>query len=287
MKPPPFDYAAPASLPEALALFAEHGAEAQPIAGGQSLAPMLALRLSRPSILIDLGRMAELKGVTEADGGLRIGAMTTQAEVIKSEKVGRVLPALAQANRLVGHFQTRNRGTVGGSISLGEPAAENPAFAVALDAELELRSSRSVRTVKASQFYTGPYMTVRADDELLTAITYRPAPGAMIGVDEIAARRGDFALAGLVASLEISNGRIAEARFAWFGLGYRPLRAGAAEAAAKGLAVTGLDIDALADLALQDTDPPDDGHATAAYRKEAGAALFRRLIPKLLAQGAR
>src|SRR5687767_7688996 len=130
MKPPPFDYTAPETLEEALALLAAHGDDALPIAGGQSLVPMLALRVSRPGFVVDLNRIRELAEIDVFGATLRVGAMTRQAEVIKSKAVAGSLPELADANRLVGHFQTRNRGTIGGSISLGEPAAENPAFAL-------------------------------------------------------------------------------------------------------------------------------------------------------------
>jgi carbon-monoxide dehydrogenase medium subunit len=282
VKPPPFDYAAPETLDEALALLAEHGDEAQPLAGGQSLLPMLSLRLSRPGLVVDLGRIGELKGIQATPGEIRLGAMTRQVEVLKSGKIAAHLPALAAATGLVGHYQTRNRGTIGGSISLGDPAAENPAFALALDAELELVSSRGTRIIRTRDFYDGPYMTSRADDELLSAITYRPAAHARIGVDEIAVRRGDFALAGLVAYIEERGGVIETARMAWFGMGPQPLRAPAVEAALRGARPVELDLAGLAELALQDTDPPDDGHATADYRRQVGRTLFRRLLARTL-----
>lgn len=285
MKPPPFDYVAPETLEEALDVLAEHGDEAQPLAGGQSLVPMLSLRVARPSVVVDLQKIAELKGIS-ANGALRLGAMTRQKEVLDSDGVRQVLPALAAATWLVGHYQTRNRGTIGGSISLGEPAAENPAFALALDAELELSSKRGTRTVKTSDFYTGPYMTERADDELLTAITYRPAANARIAVDEVAQRRGDFALSGLVAYVEENGGVIADARIAWFGMGSQPLRAPQVEAALKGQTLSGLDLAGLGELALADTDPLEDVHATADYRRDAGRALFRRVMSKIIEGGA-
>ena len=285
MKPPPFDYVAPETLEEALDVLAEHGDEAQPLAGGQSLVPMLSLRVARPSVVVDLQKIAALKGIS-ANGALRLGAMTRQKEVLDSDGVRKVLPALAAATWLVGHYQTRNRGTIGGSISLGEPAAENPAFALALDAELELSSKRGTRTVKTSDFYTGPYMTERADDELLTAITYRPAANARIAVDEVAQRRGDFALSGLVAYVEENGGVIADARIAWFGMGSQPLRAPQVEAALKGASLSGLDLAGLGELALADTDPLEDVHATADYRRDAGRALFRRVMNKIVEGGA-
>jgi carbon-monoxide dehydrogenase medium subunit len=287
MKPPPFDYHAPDSIEEALSLLAEYGDEVQPLAGGQSLVPMLALRVARPSVILDLRHLGELKGMLADDSGLRMGAMTRQAEVLASREVEATLPGLADAVRLVGHFQTRNRGTIGGSISLGEPAAENPAFALALDAELELKSADGTRTVNASQFYTGPYMTVRTDTELLTSIRYRPAIGARIGIEEIAQRRGDFALSGLVANLEIDGNRIAKASLAWFGMGSTPLRAPSAEAALCGADIATLDLDEVAELALGDSDPFEDAHATIAYRCQAGRTILTRLLGRLLPERTR
>lgn len=282
MKPPPFDYFAPETLEEALSLLTEYGAEAQPLAGGQSLVPMLALRVSRPSVLLDLRHLAELRGIATDGVELQVGSMTRQAEALNSPKIAAALPGLGDAIRLVGHFQTRNRGTIGGSIALGEPAAENPAFALALEAELELRSVRGSRMINATQFYTGPYTTARADDELLISIRYRPANGARIGIEEVAQRRGDFALAGLVANLEVDGSRIAKASLAWLGMGSTPLRAPSAEAALCGADITSLDLDEVAELALGDSDPFEDAHATVAYRCQAGRTVLTRLLGRLL-----
>ncbi len=286
MKPPPFDYVAPETLEGALAALAEHGDEAQPLAGGQSLVPMLSLRVARPGVVVDLNRIAALSGIVRDGDAIRVGAMTRQVDVLRSADVAAHLPAFADAVRLVGHFQTRNRGTIGGSVSLGEPAAENPAFAVALDAELTLQSARGSRTVKATDFYTGPYMTLRRDDELLTSISYRCPAAARMGIEEVAQRKGDFALTGLVACLNVAGGTIGDARIAWFGMASTPIRARAAEAALNGASATGLDLKGLADLALTETDPVDDAHATAAYRRDAGRALFGRLVGRLLTEGA-
>lgn len=285
MKPPPFDYVAPDTLDGALAVLAEHGDEAQPLAGGQSLVPMLSLRVARPSVLLDLNRIASLSGISIEGDVIRVGAMTRQVDVLRSADIAQHLPAFADAVRLVGHFQTRNRGTIGGSVALGEPAAENPAFAVALDAELTLQSASGSRTVKASDFYTGPYMTLRRDDELLTSIAYRPPSGARIGIEEVAQRKGDFALTGMVASLCVSGGKVSDARLAWLGMASTPVRARTAEAALEGVSVNGIDLAGLADLALTETEPSDDSHATAAYRRDAGRTIFRRLLGRLLNEG--
>lgn len=284
MKPPPFDYVAPATLNEALAVLADHRDEAQPIAGGQSLTPMLSLRVARPAILVDLQKIPEMRGIEAVEGGLRIGAMTRQVEVLNSPLVARHLPALADTMQLVGHFQTRNRGTLGGSIALGEPASENPAFAVALDADIELRSATGTRTVRAGDFYLGPYMTERADDELLVAITYSPPAHARIGIEEVMQRRGDFALTGLVACIGLdAGGMVNDPRLAWFGMGTRPLRARQAEAAMRGQPLGALDLASLADLALADAEPIEDSHGTPEYRLAAGRDVFMRLMSRLAA----
>lgn len=282
MKPPPLDYAVPDTLDEALAILAEHQWDAQPIAGGQSLLPLLALRVARPGLVVDLQRIEELKGITVEGGALRIGAMTRQVEVLNNPLVKEHLPALADAMALVGHYQTRNRGTLGGSISLGEPAAENPAFALALDAELELQSANGTRIVPASEFYTGPYMTARADDELLVSITYRPPAGARIAVDEIMQRRGDFALSGVAICLGVESDTITLARIGWFGMGSTPMRATAAEAALTGSSIASLDPAEIATLAIGDSDPLDDSHGSAEYRRTVGHALFQRVLEKAL-----
>lgn len=286
MKPPPFDYVAPTTLDGALEALAQYGEDAQPLAGGQSLAAMLALRVARPSVLIDLNRIPDLAGAANVDGALRVGAMTRQANILKSEAVKALLPALATATQFVGHFQTRNRGTIGGSISLADPAAENPAFALAMNAELELRTAKGSRVLEAKDFFDGPYMTARRGDELLTSITYKPKPGARIGVDEIAQRRGDFAMTGLVARIDVADGKIADAGLAWFGMGSQPLRAPSAEAMLKGAALKDVDIRAVAEAAVGDTDPNEDSHATADYRKAAGKVLAQRLLTKLLSSEA-
>src|SRR5579862_3658695 len=172
MKPAPFDYLAPASIDEACAALAEAGGGATILAGGQTLMPLLNLRMSQPFIIVDINKIAALQGITRTDGGTRIGPMTRQCDVLSSAVLARDLPVLVEAVRHVGHHQTRNRGTVGGSIVLGEPAAELPAAAVALGASIEARSTRGTRRIAAGDFYLGPYMNVLEPDELVTGITF-------------------------------------------------------------------------------------------------------------------
>jgi carbon-monoxide dehydrogenase medium subunit len=278
MKPAAFDYLVPTTVDAVVASLAEHGDNAQLLAGGQSLVPMMALRVARPEVLIDLNRVDGLSGIERIGDILRVGAMTRQAQVIASPVVAEALPSLAAALRFTGHFQTRNRGTLGGSISLADPSAESPAYALALDAQMELRSQGGSRMVAATEYFLSAYTTARAPDELLVAIHYPIRPRARIVVDEVARRRGDFATAGLVARVECEGGRVAASALAWFSMGPGPLRSPSAEAALNGIAVADIDPEALADLAVGDTDPFDDHHASAPLRRATARVLAIRTL---------
>jgi carbon-monoxide dehydrogenase medium subunit len=283
MKPAPFDYYAPQSVEEACALLAEAGGGATVLAGGQTLMPLLALRMSQPFILVDINRIAALKGVSRTDGGTRIGAGMRQNDVIADSTLNSVLPILVTATQHVGHHQTRNRGTIGGSIALGEPAAELPATAVALGAAVEACSARGTRRIAADQLYQGPYTTVLEADELITAITFPDWPAGTIKLfREVAQRPGDFALVGLVGALAVENGRIARAGVAWFGMGPTPIKAQRAETALIGQSVAGLDVNAIAELAVGETAPFDDRHASAEYRRTVGRRIFARTLAEAL-----
>jgi len=283
MKPAPFDYVAPASIDEVLTLLAEAGGGATLLAGGQTLMPLLNLRMSQPFIVIDINKVAALKGITHTDGGIRIGPMTRQCEVIDNELLARELPVLVQAVRHVGHHQTRNRGTVGGSIALGEPAAELPATAVALDATIEVRSVRGTRQIAASDFYLGPYMTVLEPDEIVTGITFPGWPaGHRTLFSELAQRPGDFALVGLVGALAIDAGKISRAGIAWFGMGPTPIRARAAEQLLLGQTLDNIDVDTVAERAIADTAPFDDKQTSAEYRRTVGRRMFARTLREAL-----
>ncbi|MDE8653112.1 FAD binding domain-containing protein [Novosphingobium album (ex Liu et al. 2023)] len=284
MKPAPFDYIAPASIEEACRVLDEAGGGATVIAGGQTLMPLLNLRMSQPFILVDINRIAALKGVTEVEGGIRVGPATRQADALKDATLARRLPAFIRALGHVGHYQTRNRGTVGGSIALGEPAAEMPATAVALGATIEIASVRGTRTVPASEFYIGPYMTVLEPDELVTGIVYPDWPaGHLVLFREVAQRAGDFALVGMVGALALDGGTVARVGLGWFGMGPTPIRARQAEAALLGQASGAIDPEAVATLAVADTAPFDDHHASAEYRRTVGRRIFARTLREALA----
>ena len=286
MKAAPFDYVAPATVEEACSLLAEAGGGAAVLAGGQTLIPLLNLRMSQPFIIVDINKIAELKGVTRANAGTHIGPMTRQREVITDEALARDLPVLGQAVRHIGHHQTRNRGTIGGSIALGEPAAELPATAVALGATITVRSIRGTRLVAAKEFYLGPYMTVLEADELVTGISFPDWPKGHITLfREVAQRPGDFALVGMVGALSFGGGRIARVGLAWFGMGPTPIRAKAAEQMLLGQAPDGIDPQAVAERAIADTAPFDDHHASGEYRRTAGTRIFARTLREALKVG--
>jgi aerobic carbon-monoxide dehydrogenase medium subunit len=283
MKPAPFDYYAPRTIEEACKLLAEAGGGATVLAGGQTLMPLLALRMSQPFLLVDINEIEALKGVTRVNSATRIGPVVRQNEVIVDDTLRRCLPVLVTATRHVGHHQTRNRGTIGGSIALGEPAAELPATAAALGASIEVRSVRGTRRVRADEMYLAPYATVLEPDELITGIEFPDWPPHAVPLfREVARRPGDFALVGLVGALTIERGRINRAGIAWFGMGPTPMKSRQAEAALTGQSVANLDVQRIAEIAIADTAPFDDRHASAEYRRTVGERIFARALADAL-----
>jgi CO/xanthine dehydrogenase FAD-binding subunit len=278
MKPPVFEYQRPETLDEALSLLAER-ADAKPLAGGQSLIPAMNFRLAAPAILVDLGRLSGLRGVTASDaGGLRLGAMTTHAMVETSGLVAARAPLLAETLPFIAHPQIRNRGTVGGSLAHADPAAELPAVMLALRATLVLRTLSGERQVQASEFFTGLFATALEPGELLTAVLL-PAPARSgWAFEELARRHGDYALVGVAAVLSLdAAGNCADVRIALLSVGDGPVLAVRAMAALLGQAPTAEAIGAAAELAAgEDIDPPSDIHASAAYRRQLTRVLVRR-----------
>ena len=277
MKLPPFDYEAPATVSEAVELLAEHGDEASVLAGGQSLIPLLALRLARPAVLIDINGVEELSGVSAADGWMAIGAMTREYAAEESQSVADAVPLLAAALPFIGHEAIRSRGTIGGSMAHADPAAELPAVALALDAEFVVRGPSGERAVPAAEWFEGYLMTSRSPDELLVEVRF-PTAGRGTGVSfgEVARRHGDFAIVGLAASLTLSGGAISDARLAFAGLSDVPVRAGAAEDLLIGEMPSADLFDEAARRAIADADPPGDLHGSSDYRRTVAAALVRR-----------
>jgi aerobic carbon-monoxide dehydrogenase medium subunit len=284
VKPAPFEYHAPATVSEAAGLLRDFGDEAKVLAGGQSLVPIMALRLARFEHVVDLNRVEELRGIERRNGTVGIGAMTRQADVERDATVAGAVPLLARATPLIGHFQIRNRGTLGGSLAHADPAAEYPAVALALDAEFEVANADGSRTVPASEFFVSTFMTALDADDVLTAVRF-PVWGGRSGfaVEEVARRFGDFALTGAVCGLQLDGDRVTRAAIALFAMGSTPLRANDAEAALVGSAVADVDVEEVGRAAAAAaSDPPDDIHASAAYRRSVGAVVVARALVRAI-----
>jgi carbon-monoxide dehydrogenase medium subunit len=277
MKLPPVEYEAPTTVAEAIDLLAEQLDEAAVLAGGQSLIPLLALRLARPAVLIDINGIDELSGVWATDGWAAIGATTREYVAEESEVVADAVPLLAAALPLIGHEAIRSRGTIGGSLAHADPAAELPAVARALDAEFVVRGPSGMRVIPASQWFEGYLTTSRGPDELLLEVRFPAAvQGTGVSFQEVARRHGDFAIVGLAVSLELSGGVISDARLAFAGVSDVPVRASAAEDLLVGERPSTEMFDEAARRATEDLDPPADLHGSSDYRKTVAAALVRR-----------
>ena len=277
MKLPPFAYEAPATVAEAVDLLAGHLDDASVLAGGQSLIPLLALRLARPAVLIDINGVDELAGVSAADGRVAIGAITREYVAEESQTVADAVPLLAAALPLIGHEAIRSRGTIGGSLAHADPAAELPAVARALDAQFVVRGPSGERVISAAQWFEGYLTTARRPDELLVEVRF-PAAGPDTGAsfEEVARRHGDFAMVGLATSVVLADGVISEARLAFAGVSDVPVRAAAAEDLLAGERPSAELFDEAARRATQDLDPPADLHGSSDYRKTVAAAVVRR-----------
>jgi carbon-monoxide dehydrogenase medium subunit len=279
MKPAPFELHQPEGVPEALDRLAELGDDAKALAGGQSLIPILALRLARFGHLVDLNRVGELAGVRRVDGSLRIGAMTRHRAVEQDPDVAAAVPLLSRATRQVGHWQIRNRGTLGGSLAHADPAAEQPAVAVALDAVMEVASAHGEREVAAADFFQGTWTTSVGPEELLIAARFPEWPKPCgFAIEELARRHGDFALVGVVCGVGLGANGVNRAAIALFGVGSTPVRAVAAEAAL----TSGAPLADMAEAAIAAIDPSDDLHASASYRRRVAGVLVRRAIGKAM-----
>jgi carbon-monoxide dehydrogenase medium subunit len=276
VKFPPFEYRAPASIDEAVDLLAEDP-QAKVLAGGQSLLPLLALRLAQPTRLVDVSTIAELSSLEANNGTVTIGAATTLAALEDSQLVSDRLPLLAAAIRKVAHRPIRNRGTVGGSIAHADPAAELPAVAVALEATVVARGPSGERRIAAGDFFTGAFTTALADDEILTSVELPARPGSWCFL-EVARRSGDFALAMVAVGIDVDGDTCTEATVVLQGVGSKPLRSSAAEQALRNQAVGDEVAGRAAEAATADLRPPADIHGSSDYRKKVAAALVRRAV---------
>jgi CO/xanthine dehydrogenase FAD-binding subunit len=283
VKPAPFTYERASSLEHALTILSRHP-DAKPLAGGQSLIPAMNFRLAQPSMLVDLGAVRELSGITAAsDGGLRIGAMTRHVDVERSDLVRDRAPLLHRAMPYVAHPQIRSRGTLGGSLAHADPSAELPAVMLALDARFVLRSINAERRIAAGAFFTGLFATVLAPGELLVAIEIPArAPKSGCAFLEIARRHGDYALAGVAVELSIDGADIIRnARIALLSVGHAPVLAEASQGLMGQPAVEAT-AEAAGEAVRHEVDPPSDIHADGEYRRHLAAVLTRRAITQAI-----
>ncbi len=279
MKPASFAYHRATSVREALELLAREGEDAKVIAGGQSLVPLMAFRLARPSALIDINRIAELRYVRRDGDALQIGALATHRDIETNAEPG-VLDGysiLPRAARFIGHYPIRTRGTFGGSIAHADPTSEWCMLALLLDAEIVATGARGSRTVAASDFFRGVFTTALDADEVVTEVRF-PAPAPRSAIREFARRQGDFAIVAVATAVEVEDGRVRSARIALAGVSDAPIRATEAEAMLAGATPGEVAFDEAGRAAAAGLRPPSDSHGSSDYRKELAAALVRRAL---------
>lgn len=275
MKPAPFEYHAPTTLEEALGTLASIGAEAAPLAGGQSLTPLMNLRLARPAHVVDINRIPDLGYLQFEDDRLRVGALVRHADMERSQEVRRRLPLVAAAVPFIGYPAIRHRGTVVGSLAHADPAGEWPCLALALDAEITLTRSGSQRRVAANGFFQTMLTTIKEPDELLTEVSFRTDVDAW-GFYEFARRHGDFAVIAAAVTLSLENGAISDSRISLAGAADRPIRIDEAEKMVAGEPLNGETASRAAAVARDVIDPLEDIHGSSLYRKElVGVAVER------------
>lgn len=283
MKAGPLSYVRASSVAEALSLLERHRPDAKLVAGGQSLLPALNLRLSSPAVLIDIGRIESMRGINVVESAVRIGALTTHAELMASPEIGRHVPLLARAAPHIAHPAIRNRGTIGGSLANADPAAELPACALALGARIHVASPGGTRVVPAESFFTGLFETALTEGDILTAVEVDAiAPVQRSGFGELARRSGDYAIVGLAAHGGLDGGVFTALRLAYFAVGTRAVLARTTAGLLTGRTMTEATLrDAVAALA-EDLEPHDDLQASAATRLRLAGVLLRRVMADML-----
>lgn len=284
MKPAPFAYRRAESLGNAFALLGQHAGTARILAGGQSLIPSLNLRLSQPEMLIDISRLSELRGIRVGADGVTIGALTRHADIERSTEIAKTFPSLVEAARAIAHPAIRNRGTIGGSLALADPAAEWPAAALAFDMSLTLASVRGERVMRAGDFFRGLFETALAADEVLTKVHIPlPAAGSKAVFGELTRRGGDYAIVGAFVNARVTGGVFGGTRVAYFGVAGQPVLAVKTMAALDG---TRGDAGAVAGAAAQleaDLEPIADLYNTRATKLHLSRVLLGRLVARLAA----
>jgi carbon-monoxide dehydrogenase medium subunit len=275
LKPAPFAYAKARSLEDAIARLAAHNGEAKLLAGGQSLVATLNMRLSSPSLLVDINGIAGLDAISVKNGMVEIGAMTRHVTLEQSDVIAKHAPLIYLAIPHIAHPAIRNRGTIGGSLAYADPAAELPACLIALDGEIDIVGPKGKRTLKAGDFFKGLFETALGPHDVLSAVRF-PAASAdtRVGFAELARRHGDYAMVGLAAAAKSGSTGLIDVRLVYFGVGATPVRARKAEAALAGGSVD----DAVAAL---DLDPHDDIQATGVVKKHLAGVLLRRVAKQL------
>jgi carbon-monoxide dehydrogenase medium subunit len=283
MKAPPLSYRRAATLSEAFQLWRDAGPDARLLAGGQSLLASLAFRLSEPGTLIDIARLRELKGIAQAgSSAIRVGALTTHAELGRHELICRHVPLLAEAVPLIAHPAIRNRGTLGGSLAFADPAAELSACCVALEATIIARNAADERRIPAAQFFTGLYTTALKPYELIAAVEFPAAkPGERAAIVELTRRSGDYAMAGVAAKARLAGSTLVEPQIVFFGVGDRPVLAQRAMAAISGQQVLASTIPAAQAALDADLDPPADQHGSRETKRHLARVLLARALARL------
>jgi len=286
MKLPPFEYACPATLDEAIALLASRDGDAKAISGGQSLMPILAFRLASPSLLVDLKKLKGMDQIKIEASGITLGAKVRWRQIEDDKRLATAHPLLQEMISHVAHYQIRNKGTVGGSIAHADPAAEMPGFSVVCDAKIVVKGSGGERIIPAGEFFEGPLMTVLEADELITEIRLPPWPSARRwGMLEFARRRGDFAMGGVAVFYDLDGqGRAVDAHVGVIGAGATPHRVPGAEAAINGTTVDEAAIQAAAKAIAAGVEPLTDIHASAAYRRNLVSVLLERALRAAVAR---
>jgi carbon-monoxide dehydrogenase medium subunit len=285
MKLPSFDYTCPATIGEAVALLAAHGGEAKPIAGGQSLVPMLAFRLAAPRLLVDLRKLGELRHIKIADAGVTLGAMICWRDILNESRLRQAHPLLVAAVEHVAHYQIRNRGTVGGSLAHADPAAELPGIAVTCAADIVALGSGGARVIAAGDFFRAALVTALQPDEIVTEIRFPTWPRQRrYGFREFARRRGDFALAAAAVTFDEVEQKFRNVRVGAIGVADRPIRLTGAERTLEGELIGDAVAADCAAAAAAAVDPADDIHASGAYRKTLIGVMVERALRDAIAR---